>query len=117
MSAFPIRREAECLVVELHGRLTADDHFRFLQTAATLAEDPSGWVVLDFSRVESLEAAAYRGLTHIFQLTLIRGGDVLFVGAKQMVLSALEFSGLAEAVEVFPTADDAIRNFSGRRWW
>ena len=40
MSGFPTRREQNCVVVELNGRLTAADHFRFLETSVQLAHDP-----------------------------------------------------------------------------
>jgi len=116
VSGFPIDSEGGCLVVRLLGKLGANDHFRFLQTAAQLAQAPCKWVILDFVGVESIEAAAYFGLNHLFQLTLTRGGNVVWANANEVIRQALQLHQLGSEVQMVNGIAEAVRGLNQRHW-
>lgn len=83
----------------------------FVQELGGFIESSRPRIVLDCSRVRSIDSAGVQALLHCLEETLKRDGDLKLASLSAEAEVILELTRVARIFETFSTSDDAVRSF------
>lgn len=101
------------VVMQLPEQLNFENSQNFLQELACLLESPRPRIVLDGALVRSIDGAGVEMLLHCLEEAMKRDGDVKLCAVSPEADVMLELMRVDRVFEVFSTADEAVRSFSG----
>ena len=106
-----VARGGETLVIELQGYVFFGTAHALLSELTRHVAEPGATVrnaVLDFRRVEALDASAVFNLGKLEQICSQHGVRLLFAGLRPALRRQVERAGLAGRVAIVPTLDEAL---------
>ena len=107
------RRLGRVTVVELTGRLIADDgDTSFTNRITTLVAAGQANLLIDLSRVTYIDSGGVGALVSMFLHAARRGGRLKLLRANDRVRRVLEMTRLIDIFEVFLDEDAAVRSFA-----
>jgi len=69
-------------------------------------------LVLDMGRVTYLSSAGLRVILGTLKEARSGGGDLRLAGAQGNVRRVVDLAGLAQIIQIFPTAEEAVASYS-----
>lgn len=107
------RRLGPVTVVELTGRLVADDgDTSFSEHIMVLVAAGSTNLLVDLRRVTYMDSGGLGALVAMFLHVTKRGGRLKLLSPSQRVWRVLEITHLLHVFEVFEDDDEAVRSFA-----
>ncbi|MEA1941200.1 MAG: STAS domain-containing protein [Pseudomonadota bacterium] len=88
------------LVVEIQGVLTFDDHERFRELAAAVADSEAATVVLDLSGLTMIDSAGIGMLIMTNDRVVKRGKTLRLRGVQGQVAKVVELSRIEQLIPV-----------------
>ena len=100
------------VVLELAGRFVMGPDCQQVdrEVEAHLSRDEKRFIV-DLSAVDHVDSAAIGQIVKSFSKVKKSGGTMRLAGAKGMVDGVLKLTQVHKAIEIFPTAQDAAKDF------
>ena len=100
------------VVLEMTGRFVMGPDCQQLdrEVDAHIERDEKSFI-LDLSGVDHVDSAAIGQIVKSFSKLKKSGGTMRLAGAKGMVDGVLKLTQVHKAIEIFPTAQDAAKNF------
>jgi anti-sigma B factor antagonist len=103
----------QIIVLEPHGRLTAETVNVFEEVVARRLRDGCHDLILDLQHVDYLDSAGLGALAQAYTSSRRYGGRVAFVHVAGRNQELLRITRLITVFEVFDSMNDAERSFSG----
>ncbi len=104
--------EPGIVVLEMSGRflMGPDCHQVDREIEAHILRDEKSFI-FDLSAVEHVDSAAVGQIVKSFSRLKKSGGMLRLAGARGMVESALKLTQVDKVIEIYPTAQDAAKDF------
>ena len=117
MMSAPLRIEqrpsAAVLILQLHGRLVAEDGADLFKERVTAALDRGSTdLLIDLSRVDYIDSGGVGALVAMFTRTGRRGGRLKLLCPSTRVCHVLEITGLMRVFDVFEDEQAALQAFA-----
>jgi anti-anti-sigma factor len=107
------RRRGHVTVVELKGRLVADDgDTSFTNRITSLVASGFDDVVVDFARVTYIDSGGLGALVSMYLHVVWRGGRLKLLRPSDRVRRVLKMTRLVEVFEIFDDESAAVRSFA-----
>jgi len=101
-------------VHEVPERVSAASERRFLRDLQSFVETERPRLVLDCSRVQTMDRATVHLLLSCLEEAMKRNGDVKLAGLQPQAKATLQFVGVHRLFEMYPTTSEAVQSFRHR---
>lgn len=102
------RTLGEITILDCSGRIVVRRETEFLFDAASFAIEHSRTVLLNLSRVTSIDSGGLGTLILLSRLAKTFSADLKLCGADGCVLELIKLTGLHKVLNLFPSEEDAI---------
>ena len=90
---------------------TSGDRQRLTQSVEEELQGGVRKIILDLSGLQIVDSAGIGAIVLCFSHTRKAGGTLRLAGAKGMVETVLKLTQIHRAIDMFPSAEEAARNF------
>ena len=105
-------RQFGVAVIRLFGDLDTQDLVRLKNLVAALMEEGSVQIVVDFERIQHINAAGLGLLAECLRGVRLSGGDLRLAGLSPYQQHVFELTGVKRSFRTFGTAEAAAQSFS-----
>ncbi len=98
-------------VIRLLGDLDMEDIVVLRNLISRLLSEGCGQIVLDFERVEHINATGLGILAERQMQVRRREGDLRLAGLNPYLQSIFELTGIQRAFRAYPSVEEAVRSF------
>lgn len=106
--------KSNCLIIHLSGEI---DHHSAEESRNKIDREfessLSRYMIFDFSGVDFMDSAGIGLIIGRYKAVDKQGGKVAVTGVSSAVNRILDISGIYKIIQSFPSAQDAVTNFSG----
>lgn len=99
-------------IIRLLGDLDMEDMVRVKNMIAALMAEGCVQVVVDFERVQHINATGLGILVERLRCVRLSGGDLRLAGLNPCLQSIFELTGVKRSFRSFGTAEEAARSFA-----
>jgi anti-sigma B factor antagonist len=98
-------------IIRLFGDLDMEDMVCIKNIVATLIGDGRGRIVVDFARVQHINATGLGILAERLRTVRLSGGDLRLAGLNPYITSVFELTGLKKSFRTFDSCEAAAQSF------
>ena len=111
---FTIHHEGEVIVLTATMEFTSFGRLAARRQVDELLAGGDAKVVIDLSRIESIDSSGLGSLVSAFRRTREAGGDLCLCGLSRQVRGAFDLTHLDDVISIYDDTEEALAHFAPR---
>ena len=109
MNIIRIKKEKDCLIVSVEGRMDAVSTPEFEQTLGGWIDEGDIRFIVDLAGLDYISSAGLRGILTSVKRLKAEGGQIVLTSLHGTVKEVFEISGFSTIIPIFESVDDALQ--------